>query len=49
MNHTIYQPILDFQENDEYEVNEQTTRVAKNEVLSIIVFDDERMLEEREC
>jgi Zn-dependent peptidase ImmA (M78 family) len=37
---------FDYQENDEYEVSEQSIRVTENEVLSIIVFDDERMLEE---
>ncbi len=39
---------FDFQENDEYEVGEQTIRVTENEVLSIILFDDDRMLEEEE-
>ena len=39
---------FDNQENDEYEIIEQTIRVADNEVLSIIVLIDERMLEEKE-
>ncbi len=39
---------FDYQENDEYEIIEQTIRVAENEVLSIIVLIDERMLEEKE-
>jgi len=39
---------FDFQENDEYEVSEHSIRISKNEVLSIIVFDDEQMMEERE-
>ena len=39
---------FDYQENNEYEVYEQSVRVAKNEVLSILVFNDEQMLEEKE-
>ena len=39
---------FDCQENNEYEITEQTIRVADNEVLSIIVFVDERMLEDKE-
>ncbi len=38
---------FEFQENDEYEVSEQSICVAKNEVLSILVFNDEQMLEEK--
>ena len=39
---------FDFQADDELEVIEQTIRISKNEILSIIEFIDDRMLEERE-
>ena len=38
---------FDNQENDEYEVTEYSFRITENEILSLIVFDDDRMLEDK--